>query len=162
MTTPTLLAVKASSETYYDTTSATHKALLPLHQRDNTDLAAIALKAEKDIIEYFTREGGSPGTSTSTELTDDDGNGLGIYVYLNEYTLDPEAADGRFADAMIREIAEVIRWQIITAKQDPTLSVEGSGVGRSKTYRPSSNTMFPPEFPRYLTPYTTMPKAWAL
>lgn len=170
MTTPTLLAVKSDAETYYDTTSDSHNALLPEALRDHTDLANIALKAEKDVIEHFTREGGSPPTRAPYdpegvyryELTDDNGDGLGIYVYLKEYELDPEEADGRFADAMIREIAEVIRWQAVTAKLDPTVSSESSGVGRSKSYQPDSRAMFPPQFPRYLGPYSTKPVAWAL
>jgi len=150
---------------YFDTTDEDHLKFLPDDIRSASDeLANVAAEAEADVIAHYTAPADdtdlhtsyySINTRTCTELTDANGDGIGLYVWLRGYAADPTNAEQNFAAAMRREIAGVIRWRWTQRRKDPLLRFEASGQFKSRTFTTDSENPFPPGFGRWLAPYDT-------
>ena len=149
---------------YFDTTDDDHKAMLPPGIRDDGDLADVAADAEADVIDHFTE--GPEGNARPlryvagrdrTELTDADGDGIGLYVYLMGYAADPASAEQNLVAAMRRTIAEVIRWRMAQRKKAPLKASESGDAGTFSgfSFRGDSERPFPPNAFRRLRKYDT-------
>ena len=139
---------------YFDVTDTEHLKLLPIDMREASDIANVAAEAEADVIGRYTEEGGS-ADRICTELEDGSGNGIGISVYLNGYSLTPAEAESNFAADLRREIAGVIRWRLKQREKDPLIASESSGEFKGRTFRDDAEQPFPPGFGRWLRNYDT-------
>jgi len=151
---------------YFDATNQEHLKLLPEGIRTDGDLANIAADAEADVIGHYTERGGAvpsvadPPILTAREryqLTDAQGNGIGVYVYLKGYDPDPAQAEQNLVTAMRRAIAAVIRWRRAQRDKDPLHASEAGDAGTFSgfSYRKDAENTFPPGFSRYLRHYDT-------
>jgi hypothetical protein len=143
---------------------ATHVTYLPERYREHSDLDNIASRVEADVISQYTKFQHPLGYTartynpTATEINSD----TGLSVFLSEYEVDADDADTNFADAMARTIADVIAWRIRWEAANPLLSAESSDLGKSRTYRTTAISMFPPNWDSRLRPYDTREAGWGL
>lgn len=152
--------------TYFDSTVQGDKNLLPPAARTNADLANVAARAEKDVINQYTdrahyivytaRAGTSEG---SPELIN---SALGIYVYLRGYKVDANdaAVNAGLKDALKNEIADVISWRIARRDVNTLTTSESDGSGKSQSMHPNAVGLFPPGFGRWLRPYDLREPVW--
>jgi len=158
----------ANGDPYFDFEDSAHLALLPAEVRSLSDLENLVARAEAEILSFFTltaqevaftvRDSGR----TRTELLDGSGDGIGIYIYLKGYDLDPDDAEANFATAFRREISGAITWLIEWDRNDRSIASEGDGIGKSRTYRTDATDPLPPDFPRFLQPFDSREPAWSL
>lgn len=148
--------------TYFVPANATHLAYLPERFREHSDLDNIADRSEADVISAFIRFPHPMGWTArsynpvGTEINAD----TGLTVYLSEYEVDADDADLDFALAMARTIADVIAWRIRWEATNPLLQAESSDLGKSRTYRGSAASPFPPFWDSRLRPYDTREAGW--
>ena len=151
---------------YLDTANEEHLKLLPENVRGDGDLANIAAEAEADVIDHYTTRGDDAApvsdppyhaTREATELTDAEGDGIGVYVYLRGYDPDPDQAEQNLAGAIRRGVAAVIRWRMKQWDKDPLHASEAGDAGTFSgfSYRRDAENPFPPGFSRYLCNFDT-------
>ena len=149
---------------YFVVTNATHLSYMPERFREHSDLEFIASRAEADVIAAFTAFQHPYGYTArtynpaGTEINAD----TGLTVFLSEYEEDAADADTNFADAMARTIADVIAWRIRWEATNPLVSAESSDLGKSRSYRVSALSPFPPTWDSRLRPYDTREAGWGL
>ena len=152
--------------TYFDSTVAADKNLLPPAARTNADLTNVAARAEKDVIGQYTnrahyllftaRQASSEGTPELVNAT------LSIYVYLRGYKVDAAdaATDAGLKDALKNEIADTIAWRIAQRDVNTLTTSEADGSGKSVQLRPDANALFPPGFGRWLRAFDIREPVW--
>jgi len=152
---------------YFDSTDSEHKKLLPEGIRSDSDLANVAAESEADVISHYTAPADdtdlhtsyySINTRTCTELTDDNGDSTGLFVWLRGYTEDPaDCTNARFAAAMRSAIAAVIAWRHYQRERNPLHATEAGDAGTFSgfSYRQDAGNPFPPAFERHLQNYDT-------
>jgi hypothetical protein len=151
--------------TYFDSTG-TDKLLLPPAARTNADLANVAARAEKDVINEYT--GRAPYVMYTARTGTSEGSpelinaSLGIYVYLRGYKVDAAdaAADAGLKDALKNEIADVIAWRIARRDVNTLTTSEADGSGKSQSIHPNAVGLFPPGFGRWLRSYDLREPVW--
>ena len=168
--------------TYFST--AADLGLLPPGMRTDAELANVAALAEADVIQHFTQD---PPYFLYTEQLGlqgfiDASIGVGedittqapyagavvpqVRVYLRGYKADSAdpLVDPNLKYALKRAIAEVIAWRLWQWKQlEPGVSAASGtdgGTPKSRTFRPTAEDRFPPEWYRWLLPYDSRPVLW--
>ena len=124
---------------YFDASDNAHKALLPTDLRGRSDLADLAAVAEADVLDAFTRY----DEAAEADVVD-----------LRGYDSDPEGAEASLASTLRRTIANVIRWRAALWDREPAASMEVRG-SRTKSYKGSSDSDFPPNWRRPLRRFET-------
>ena len=162
------------ADRYFDPDRSTDLAFLPVESHDATDLDLFASEAEADTIQYYTRDISTVnplrwtsirGPMTMSTVYTALGDNLG--VFLRFYTVDPalvdtSAADGAaFLTAMKRTIAALISWRIMQSKMNLTAIQETRG-GRHMIKAPLQIEPYPPNWTRWLDPFSTLPPVYSL
>lgn len=137
---------------YFRTSGETNDLqLLPRALRDDEELEALAVRAEAEVLAYYTRSS-EVAIEDATAL--DDGR---TYVCLRGYTEDAtDCEDARLARALRLEIADVMRWWWRRWGKEALLasdSKQGSGV----SYRDDAESRLPPDLGAHLRPWDVRP-----
>lgn len=152
--------------TYFDATVQGDKDLLPFAARSNADLAKIAARVEKEVINEYTdrahyllytaRADSLEGTPELVNST------LSLYVYLRGYKVDAAdaAVDASLKTALKNEIADVIAWRIARNDVNTLTTSESDGSGKSQSIHPNAVRLFPPGFGRWLKPFDLREVCW--
>lgn len=144
--------------------------LLPPDVVLRDDFTYLAEKAEREVIQHYTRRRESVRFRVSAVVADfDDGvehlrdPQRDAVVFLRYYKEDPadidtsDAQKQKFVDAMESEIASVIEHMIET--EDHTRNVTSESIGsKSVSYGDKDSPELPPRFGRYLKPFDLRPR----
>lgn len=159
---------------YFDPDRTVDLDLLPMESQDASDLNYFATEAEADVIAYFTRDLTSTGTTlwptvraplAEAPVYTAVGDHLG--VFLRFYTVNPDDVDTAAADgaafllAMKRTIAAVVGWRILQSKMN-TLAIQETREGRHLIKSMLQIEPYPPNWTRWLEPFSTLPPVWTL
>ena len=160
---------------YFDLSQPAVTALLPDDIKCRTDLSFLAIEAEAEIIQHYTREPSDergtvlhrfPVVQTGLEnLTTSDSDAR---VYLRYYKADADlltsADELAFKKAMRRAIAALIRVRSHQEDINPLIASESRG-RRSVTYRSGADPLsgsIPKRALKWLVPYDKRPKNFAI
>jgi hypothetical protein len=150
--------------TYFDSTQATDKNLLPPEFRSAADLANVAADVEKDVIGHYTEHGRDTLFRASRDFSqpgEQVNENLSLWVRLRGYKADAAHADvdPDLRDALKRTIADVITWRLRQHNADPLMASESSDQ-RSKTWRDSAVYTFPRSWDRRLRNFDLTEPVW--
>lgn len=150
---------------YFDTTNQADIDLLPETMRKVTDIAKIAVRAERDVISAFTERAvvntnALLGLSSDVFINDQ----LGLIIYLIGYKTaanDPDV-DVDLKAALTDTIADVIEHRLRRRLTDPLTASQSDDSGKSTTYREDARHDFPPTWDWRMEPFDARPVTWAL
>lgn len=133
---------------YFDATSTADQQLLLKAFRAHDDLASIAVQAEADVIQHFTRRlPPAIGFQSQFYLGIGYHKGNGIWVSLEGFNPDASLVAADHADlksTLKATIADVINWRLAKTGISPVLKGSGTAVGQYKNHRDDVNEPFPP------------------
>lgn len=154
--------------TYFDATAPADKALLPPEQQSYTDLAALAVDVEQDVINEYTARAHywfyTARLMASLEGTPEPVNtALSLYVYLRGYKVNSAdvAVDVDLKNALKRTIAEMISWRISRRIRGETLASQ-SVQGVSRAYLAATAALWPKGWDRRLRHFDLREPCWGM
>lgn len=145
--------------------------LLPAALRRDEDLAAIAAACEADVLAAYTKTvpsssnvRGSSGLTgfAATDLSEAYALDFtrGVYIFLRDYDPTVASCEPLLAQALKREIADLIRWRHRQWRADPLTASESAGDGgKASAFREDKNRRFHESFGVHLLPFDIRPPA---
>ena len=160
---------------YFNHEEQEHVKLLPKALRTHGDLETVAARVEAEVIARYryTTFGGPryacQQTTCGWVVTDPFLEGAVqiddyVYVCLRGFATDAALANALLADALRREIAEVIRWRLARDAKDPGITSDAGGgdTWKPKQYRDDAEDRFPPAFGALLRTFDVRPTSYTL